>query len=549
MEGSSYGAPPEFLTDRRVQAFAAERGLNPEEVWAKSNPTVRNALMRAVRGELDGPKPAVPMSVQDPPPQAVPRGERAPTVGLGPMIDPPVGTYPPQQGMPPRRSPAPPDTSGVQDRPWQEDVRVAAGRAGDALSSAGDLVAQAGPAARDAFSTAQRSLYDALPDAPERPAREPDEFDRAAQGYAGVLPGVVGWAGERLNDAGELIEGGVKRGVAAGQSAVGAGLSVFGAPEAGADLMRSASRMQGEAGPADPPPVAAAAEGDPAPAAKDVAPKDKLKPPAPPAGSMSTPVQATAAAAAASAPASAEAAASMSVAPGRTTKDTYKQAAKMAEKRFMEVAAPRHFTRLMEEGRIAEAYAWKTFTESVDTSSKLNHFARAVFAVGMGDAKTAIAETHAAVAGSEIGDTYEVVEEDSGFLGENDDMFARFSFRNKKTGETFTRSFASMPEMVNGLAAIASPEAAFESIQQRIQDSVAEIKERARDDEEARIDLTKFFFENIDTLFAGEQMGPEEKQELAMRLAGQTVRANSLGTLGLSHGGGRNESVPSVGAP
>lgn len=257
----------------------------------------------------------------------------------------------------------------------------------------------------------------------------------------------------------------------------------------------------------------------------------------------------------------AETAQAMSVqnAPGQQPSQAqYRRMADDMVDRFVNEWGPKEFMHLMEQGRLAEAFAWRDFYESKEAREQANHFSRAVFAVSMGDANTAIREATAAVAGSEIGDMYEVIPEKSGFLGENDDLFARFTFRNRQTGDEFTQSFATMEELVGGLASIASAESAFERKQAGIQQRIDSIMQQQAADEDKIIRLAKMFYKNFDDILGastGQGITEEERRKAAHELARLTIadaRSTAqagVGSLGFSQGGTRNPNVPSVGAP
>jgi hypothetical protein len=396
----------------------------------------------------------------------------------------------------------------------------------------------------------------------------PDRYQAEAEARARVIPEAASAAAETIGNAataagraGLNATSAVAEGVA---RRVGTGLSVLGMTGAGATLARGADALEGaRANQAAPAQEQAAPE---VAAPEQPAPEQPRRQPPPISlgpTEMSRPVpdfEAAVEGVAAAAPATAEALAAPAQAlsaaeaigarPGR---NQYQAAAEAAHQRFVTVAGPRQFNRLLEEGRVAEAYQWKAFYESQAAQEQTNHFSRAVFATTMGDARTAIREATLAVANSEIGDTYEIVERESGFLGDNDDLFARFTFRNKRTGETFVQSFATMEDFVGGLASVASAESAFERSQEAIRARVNEIIARQSSDEDRIVKLTEMFYKEFDDLFGGQDMTPGEKLETAQRLAMQTVtgaRAGSrggLGSLGVSQGGSRSDAVPSIG--
>ena len=246
-------------------------------------------------------------------------------------------------------------------------------------------------------------------------------------------------------------------------------------------------------------------------------------------------------------------------APGQMpSQSQYRRAADDMVDQFVNNWGPREFMHLMEQGRVAEAFAWRDFYESKGAQQQANHFSRAVFAITMGDAPAAIREATAAVAGSEIGDMYEIVPGKSGFLSENDDLFARFTFRNRQTGEEFTQSFSTMEDLVGGLASVASAESTFERKQAAIQQRIEAVMEQQASDEDKLIELTEMFYKDFDDILGastGQGMSDDEKLEIAQRLAQRTIAGargaaqSGVGSLGVSQGGRRDPSVPAVAAP
>lgn len=625
--------PEWFSSNPNVQAYSKARGASPDEVWASADERRRKEFETLLLGGKQKPAPRRPV-------EAIAedtdwRGEPAAEAPRGRAYEPPEMELPPMRSLSVRAE-SPEDAqereriragrgsllatdaineqrrSVAADRGDATDVAIATDRAGGVPKQApeGARGRPYEPQERE-FPRAALSVRDALPrpapgDAqgmaddtgyrdpeamappPEEPRQgPPDRFQAEAEARARIIPDAVSAVRDRAAYVAEQYRAGVSRVRRAGQDVLGQGLSVLGATETGAALMRDAAEpsvwerqaAEGEARRAQeaPPPASAPAPEaapaqpermpifDPSPRPMSVLPLERAAPAAagqPRPGPTRENAAAALAGVAEVAPASAEAVApaaqalSVVTKPGAApNKNQYQRAAEAAETHFFDVVAPKLFTRYLETGRPDKAFAWKAFVEGKDARNKVNHFSRAVFATTMGDAKTAIEAASAAVEGSEIGDTYEIVEDKSAFLPDNDDLFARFTFRNKQTGEEFTQSFDTMEEFVGGLASIASAEAAFENAMAGFEKRRAAILESRATDAEKIAELTPEYFEFLSDSLGGQEMDPRERQRAAAAMAAETVlgskaaAAGGLGALGVSQGGARAPQVPAIGAP
>lgn len=235
----------------------------------------------------------------------------------------------------------------------------------------------------------------------------------------------------------------------------------------------------------------------------------------------------------------------------------YRRAANDMVDRFVNEWGPKEFMHLMEQGRVAEAFAWREFYESKDAQEQADHFGRAAFASMAGDTNMALSEFAKAVGNSPVADMYEVVKGQSRIFGQNrgeGDPYARITVRNRQTDELFTLEPPTEEDFFSGMTQFAAPEAAFQNKMQGIYERVAAIRAQHQNDEEAIVDMAFRIMQGQDDLaaqFGGDKMTEQEAVERARALlaGSRAVAQSGLGSLGHSQGGARNPDVPSVGAP
>ncbi|WP_296763693.1 hypothetical protein [Sediminimonas sp.] len=136
---------------------------------------------------------------------------------------------------------------------------------------------------------------------------------------------------------------------------------------------------------------------------------------------------------------------------------------------YAKKAVPKIVDLYLQRGDIEKAQAFEEWSQARETKGQLESWSKAVHAATIGDEDGLM--DHLSDTYNAFDDGFDVVREQSGFQrGENGEITgARLTFRNRETGETFTRDYEDQGDLIQeGLYALA-PENVFEMLWEQMQ--------------------------------------------------------------------------------